>query len=106
MWEDEIVNEVRQAREAYTVRFGCDLNAIYEDIKQREQASARKIVAPPARAASDVPVGDGALTASASSSDVATLAATGMQQAEMVVAPQVQTEGKSRQLAQHVGQER
>ncbi len=79
MWEDEIVNEVRQAREAYAAQFNYDLEAIYRDIKQREQSDTHDLIAPP----SERP-----------------------QQAELVIAPQIGTEGKSAQRAQHVGQGR
>jgi len=37
MSTDPIVEEVRAIRDAYARRFGYDLDAIYEDIKRREQ---------------------------------------------------------------------
>ena len=36
-WNDEIVEEVRQAREAYAERFGYDLKRIFEDLKKKEE---------------------------------------------------------------------
>ncbi len=44
MWEDPIVKEVRQVREAYAARFDYDLLAIYRDLKQQEKNSGRKFV--------------------------------------------------------------
>lgn len=44
MWEDPIVKEVRQAREAYAARFDYDLLAIYRDLKQQEKDSGRQLV--------------------------------------------------------------
>jgi hypothetical protein len=38
-WNDEIVEEVRQAREAYAARFDCDLKRIFEDLKKKEEES-------------------------------------------------------------------
>jgi hypothetical protein len=36
-WNDEIVEEVRQAREAYAARFGYDLKRMFEDLKKKEE---------------------------------------------------------------------
>ncbi len=36
---DPIVDEVRRVRDAYAARFHYDLDAIFQDIKKREQAS-------------------------------------------------------------------
>jgi hypothetical protein len=41
--KDEIVEEVRAAREAYAARFNYDLAKMYEDLKAKEQARGRKI---------------------------------------------------------------
>jgi len=35
-WKDEIVEEVRAAREAYAARFDYDLNRMFEDLKAKE----------------------------------------------------------------------
>lgn len=43
-YEDEIVKEIRQAREAYAAKFDYDLKRIAEDLKQRQAKSNRKIV--------------------------------------------------------------
>jgi hypothetical protein len=47
MWEDTIVNEVRAARQAHAKKFDFDLKAIYDDLKQAEEKSERKIVSFP-----------------------------------------------------------
>jgi hypothetical protein len=49
MWEDPIVEEVRQAREAHAARFHHDLHAIYQDLKKQEQESGRTFACYPAR---------------------------------------------------------
>jgi hypothetical protein len=42
-WEDEIVEEVRKARDAYAARFNYDIAAICKDLKAKEQARGSKI---------------------------------------------------------------
>jgi hypothetical protein len=41
--KDEIVEEVRAAREAYAVRFNHDLAEMYKDLKAKGQARTRNI---------------------------------------------------------------
>jgi hypothetical protein len=41
---DPIVDEVRRVRDAYAARFNYDLDAIFQDIKQREERSGLKFV--------------------------------------------------------------
>jgi hypothetical protein len=41
--KDEIVEEVRAAREAYAARFNYDLAEMYKDLKQKEQAHTANI---------------------------------------------------------------
>ena len=41
MWKDEIVQEVRRAREEYAAKFDHDIDAIFKDIKRREAESGR-----------------------------------------------------------------
>lgn len=43
--KDEIVEEVRAAREAYAVRFNYDLAEMYKDLKAKEQARNRNMAA-------------------------------------------------------------
>ena len=51
MWKDEIVEEVRRVRYAHAERFGDDLDAIADDLRERERRSGRKVVSlPPKRA--------------------------------------------------------
>jgi hypothetical protein len=37
MWNDEIVEETRQARDRYAAKFHFDLDAIYCDLKKQEE---------------------------------------------------------------------
>jgi hypothetical protein len=37
MWNDEIVEETRQVRGRYAVKFNYDLDAIYCDLKKQEE---------------------------------------------------------------------
>jgi hypothetical protein len=48
---DPIVDEVRRIRDAHAARFNYDLDAIYNDIKERERKSERTFVPPPSGAA-------------------------------------------------------
>lgn len=48
---DPIVDEVRQIRDAHTARFNYDLDAIFQDIKEREKKSGLKFVSGVARPA-------------------------------------------------------
>lgn len=41
--KDEIVEEVRAAREAYAARFNYDLAEMYKDLKAKEQAHNRNL---------------------------------------------------------------
>ena len=41
---DPIVNEVRRVRDAHAARFNYDLDAIFQDIKEREKKSGLKFV--------------------------------------------------------------
>jgi len=44
MWNDEIVEEVRQVADQYAKEHHYDINDIYEDLKTKEQASGRQVV--------------------------------------------------------------
>ncbi|HEV2689590.1 MAG TPA: hypothetical protein VGV35_13600 [Bryobacteraceae bacterium] len=41
--KDEIVEEVRAAREAYAARFNYDLAEMYKDLKAKEQARGHRV---------------------------------------------------------------
>ena len=43
--KDEIVEEVRVAREAYAARFNYDLAEMYKDLKSKEESSRRNMAA-------------------------------------------------------------
>jgi hypothetical protein len=51
MTDDPIVDEVRQAREAYAAQFDFDLTAIFADLRRRTEEAARTgahvVVQPP-----------------------------------------------------------
>ena len=50
MWKDEIVEEVRKARDEFAAKFNYDMDAIYREIKKQEAESDRKFVSfPPKR---------------------------------------------------------
>lgn len=44
MWEDPIVNELHQLREAHAVRFDYDIDAIFRDLQTKEQHSDAQYV--------------------------------------------------------------
>ena len=47
---DPIVDEIRKARQMHAEKFNYDLDAIYQDLKTKEQQSRRKVVSlPPKR---------------------------------------------------------
>ncbi|MBO0614446.1 MAG: hypothetical protein RL122_614 [Pseudomonadota bacterium] len=44
MWQDPIIKETRELRNQYAAQFNHDLDAIFEDIKKRQEKSKRKQV--------------------------------------------------------------
>jgi hypothetical protein len=44
MWDDPIVEEVRQARDAFAARFNYDLHAMCEYLREQDRKSGRKVV--------------------------------------------------------------
>lgn len=44
MWKDEIVEETRRERDAYTAKFDRDIEAIFRDLKAKEEQGNRKVV--------------------------------------------------------------
>ena len=51
MLRDAIVEEVRRYRDEYAKSFNYDLQAIYQDLKEKQKESGRKIVSFPPRPA-------------------------------------------------------
>lgn len=49
MWQDPVVKETRELRKQYAEQFKHDPDAIYEDIRIRQEKSGRKYVTFPAR---------------------------------------------------------
>jgi hypothetical protein len=49
MSEDDVVREVRAAREEYCRRFGYDLAAIVRDLREQERVGGREVVSLPPR---------------------------------------------------------
>ena len=48
MWRDPIVEEIHRVRDEPARKFGYDLHAICEDIREKQATSGRKLVTPPA----------------------------------------------------------
>lgn len=44
MWEDEIVEEIHRIREEYAKSFNYDLNAIFADLRKKQEESGKEIV--------------------------------------------------------------
>ena len=55
MWQDPIVTETRQCREAYAAKFNHDPDAIFEDIHRRQSQTGKKLVSFPARKSTEKP---------------------------------------------------
>ena len=45
-WKDEIVEEVRTAKEAYAARFDYDLKRMFEDLKKNEEQNPAPVQSP------------------------------------------------------------
>ncbi len=58
MPEDPIVSEVRRVRDEHASRYGYDLRAIYDALKEREKSSGRTHVSYPPREPKPVTVGE------------------------------------------------
>lgn len=57
MWNDPIVEEVRKAREEHAAKFDYDLKRIFQDLKEQEQRSGRKVVSLAPRRPAEVTAG-------------------------------------------------
>ena len=51
MSRDLIVEEIRRYRDEYAKRFNYDLQAIYRDLKEKQEKSGRKVVSFPPKPA-------------------------------------------------------
>ena len=49
MKPDPIVEEVRKARQAHAAKFNYDMEAIFDDLKQKEKTCGHRIVSRPPR---------------------------------------------------------
>jgi len=49
MWQDPIVEEIRQLRQQYGAQFNHDLKAICQDLRERQNKGGRKVVTLPPR---------------------------------------------------------
>jgi hypothetical protein len=49
MWKDPIIEETRKLREQYASKFNHDIDAIYEDIRQRQALLDKKTITLPVR---------------------------------------------------------
>ncbi|OLE36462.1 MAG: hypothetical protein AUI36_26930 [Cyanobacteria bacterium 13_1_40CM_2_61_4] len=49
MWRDPIVEEIHRVRDEPARKFGYDLHAICEDIREKQATSGRKLVTRPIR---------------------------------------------------------
>ncbi len=47
MWKDTIVEETRKARDEYAAKFNYDLDAMYEDLKEKEKQNEERLVSLP-----------------------------------------------------------
>ena len=56
MWQDPIVSEVRQIREAHAAKYNFDLRTIYKAVKKAEQKSKRQKVTFSPKRITPVPV--------------------------------------------------
>ena len=55
MWNDEIVEETRQARDGYAAKFDYDLDAIYRDLKKQEEQNPEKVISLPPKPPEIIP---------------------------------------------------
>ncbi|MBE9061425.1 hypothetical protein [cf. Phormidesmis sp. LEGE 11477] len=44
MWVDEIVEEIHRLREEYAKSFNYDLDAIFADLRRKQEESGREVV--------------------------------------------------------------
>ncbi|MCX6153596.1 MAG: hypothetical protein NT007_05505 [Candidatus Kapabacteria bacterium] len=44
MWEDAIVEDIRQVREKHAAKFNYDIDAIYCDLKEKQKKSGLQVI--------------------------------------------------------------
>lgn len=44
MWEDSIVEEVRQARDEHAAKYNYDIDAIFRDLQEKQNKTPKKVV--------------------------------------------------------------
>ncbi|EPF23943.1 MAG: hypothetical protein EWV58_02165 [Microcystis aeruginosa Ma_MB_F_20061100_S19] len=49
MYKDEIVEEIHKYREEYAKSFNYDLKAIFDDLREKQIASGRKVIKLPTK---------------------------------------------------------
>ncbi len=47
MWKDPVVEEVRRVRQRHAAKYGYDLDAICEALREEQQRGGRKVVSLP-----------------------------------------------------------
>ena len=47
MWKDEILEEIHKIREEHALAFNYDLQAICDDLRQKQASSDRQIISKP-----------------------------------------------------------
>jgi hypothetical protein len=55
MWNDEIVEETREARHRYAAGFDYDLDAIYRDLKKQEEKNPELFISLPSKPPEIIP---------------------------------------------------
>lgn len=55
MWNDEIVEETREARDRYAAKFDYDLDAIYLDLKKHEEQNPELFISLPPKPPEIIP---------------------------------------------------
>jgi len=53
MWEDPIVQEVRQEREKLSAQFNFDIRAIFKDLRKKQKTHGARLIRPKDREATE-----------------------------------------------------
>jgi hypothetical protein len=49
MWQDPVVNEIRELRKQYAEKFDNDMDKIFADLEKRQSESSERLVALPSK---------------------------------------------------------